>query len=165
MAERLGTDDAAERWFIEGLKLAPDDFYTRAAYSDLLLREGRDAEVPKLLANCRSMEPMLLRVALATAGDGAQTLADAFNVEEQRGDAVHRREQARFLLDVARQPLQALAAARENWQTQREPDDILILLRTAKAAHSPDQAAPALEFLRQHRLEDKRLDPYRTAAP
>ena len=157
MAERLGRDDAAERWFTAGLNLAPDDLYTRAAYSDLLLRQGRNAEVLQLLANYRSMEPMLLRVAIASAGDGAQTLANAFSVEEQRGDAVHRREQARFLLDVARQPRQALAAARENWQIQREPDDILILLRAAGAANSPADARPALEFVHQHQLEDKRL--------
>ena len=157
MAERLGRDDDAERWFTAGLKLAPEDIYTRAAYSDLLLRQGRNAQVLQLLANYRSMEPMLLRVAIASAGDGAQTLANAFSVEEQRGDAVHRREQARFLLDVARQPRQALAAARENWQIQREPDDILILLRAARAANSPADAMPALEFMRQHQLEDKRL--------
>lgn len=157
MAARLGRDDAAERWFTAGLSLAPDDLYTRAAYSDLLLRQGRNAEVLNLLANYRSMEPMLLRVAIASAGDGAQTLANAFGVEEQRGDAVHRREQARFLLDVARQPHQALAAARENWQIQREPDDILIFLRAARAANSPADAQPALEFVHQHQLEDKRL--------
>jgi tetratricopeptide (TPR) repeat protein len=158
MAERLGRDDAAERWFTDGLRLAPDDLYTRAAYADLLLRQGRNAEVLPLLADYRSMEPMLLRIALATRTDtAAQTLANAFSVEEQRGDAVHRREQARFLLDVAHQPAQALAVARGNWRTQREPDDILILLRAARAAHSPGDAAPALEFIRQHRLEDRRL--------
>lgn len=176
MAERLGRNDAAERWFTQGLKLAPDDLYTRAAYSDLLLRQGRNAEVLQLLASYRSMEPMLLRIAIAARASSsrngtaptdaaAQALANAFSVEEQRGDAVHRREQARFLLDVARQPTQALAVARENWQTQREPDDILILLRAAQAAHDSAPAAPALEFLRQHQLEDKRLDPYRRAMP
>jgi tetratricopeptide (TPR) repeat protein len=158
MAERLDRDDAAERWFTDGLKLAPDDLYTRAAYSDLLLRQGRNAEVLQLLANYRSMEPMLLRIALAARTDAdTQTLASAFSVEEQRGDAVHLREQARFLLDVARQPAQALAVATENWQTQREPDDILILLRAARAAHRPEQAAPALEFVHRHQLEDGRL--------
>jgi tetratricopeptide (TPR) repeat protein len=153
MAERLGRDQDAERWF----KLAPaTDLYTRTAYADLLLRHGRNTEALQLLEPYRSMEPMLLRIALAT-GTNIPALANAFSIEEQRGDSVHRREQARYLLDVARQPGQALAAARENWQTQREPDDILILLRAAQAAHRPDQAAPALEFIRQHQLEDRRL--------
>ena len=167
MAERLGDDTAAEHWFSEGLRYAGDDFYTRSAYADLLLRHGRDAEALRLLSDYRSMEPMLLRVAIAEkhTGDRQATqtdrsLSNAFAVEEQRGDAVHRREQARFLLDVEQQPIQALAAAEENWRVQREPDDALILLRSALAAHRPDLAAPALEFLRRQKLEDARLSPY-----
>jgi tetratricopeptide (TPR) repeat protein len=167
MAERLGHDADAEHWFSEGLQYARDDFYTRTAYADLLLRHGRDAEALQLLSDYRSMEPMLLRVAIAEKHTGdrhaTQTdalLSNAFAVEELRGDAVHRREQARFLLDVRQQPAQALAAAAENWRVQREPDDVLILLRSAQAAHRPDMAAPALEFLRRAKLEDVRLNPY-----
>ena len=167
MAERLGRDTEAEHWFSEGLQYAGDDFYTRTAYADLLLRQGRDADTLRLLGDYRSMEPMLLRVAIAEKHtDDSQAiktdtfLSNAFAVEEQRGDAVHRREQARFLLDVERHPAQALAAAQENWRVQREPDDVLILLRAAQAAHRPDIAAPALEFLRRERLQDTRLNPY-----
>jgi predicted Zn-dependent protease len=162
MAERLGLDTDAERWFKEGLKLAPDDFYMRAAYSDLLLRAGRNAEVLTLLSQYRSMEPMLLRIAIAAKrlgrpDDARALLANAFTVEQQRGDPVHRREQARFLLDVEQSPEQALAAALENWNVQREPEDALILIRTAQASHRPEAAAPALDFLRAAKLEDVRL--------
>jgi len=162
MAERLGLDTDAERWFKEGLKLAPDDFYMRAAYSDLLLRAGRNAEVLTLLSQYRSMEPMLLRIAIAAKrlgrpDDARALLANAFTVEQQRGDPVHRREQARFLLDVEQSPEQALAAALENWNVQREPEDALILIRTAQASHRPAAAAPALDFLRAAKLEDVRL--------
>jgi tetratricopeptide (TPR) repeat protein len=171
MAERLGKDDDAEHWFSEGLKYAGDDFYTRTAYADLLLRHGRDADTLRLLGDYRSMEPMLLRVAIAEKRTGATEavktdsfLSNAFAVEEQRGDAVHRREQARFLLDIEEQPAQALAAAQENWRVQREPDDVLILLRAAEATHRPEIAAPALEFLRTEKLEDARLTPYLVGA-
>jgi tetratricopeptide (TPR) repeat protein len=175
MAERLGLDGAAERWFKEGLQLAPDDIYMRAAYSDLLLRAGRNEEVLQLLSQYRSMEPMLLRIAIAASrlshSEGSDErrsgsrelaaatalLANAFAVEQQRGDPVHRREQARFLLDVEQTPEQALAAALENWNVQREPDDALILIRAARAAHRPQAAAPALDFVRAAKLEDIRL--------
>ena len=127
----------------------------------------RDADALRLLNDYRSMEPMLLRVAIAEKRTGASQaaktdafLSNAFAVEAQRGDAVHRREQARFLLDVEQQPAQALATAQENWRMQREPDDILILLRSAQQANRPDLAAPALEFLRREKLEDVRLNPY-----
>ena len=170
MAERLGDDAAAEHWFTEGLQLAPEDFYMRAACADLLLRHARAAETLQLLAGYESMEPMLLRIVIARQllGDSHGTqdramLAGAFEVEQQRGEAVHRREQARFLLDVAQQPEEALSAAQDNWRVQREPDDVLILLRSAQAAHQPEAAAPALAFLQQQHLEDVRLEPYQRA--
>ncbi len=168
MAERQGDDAAAEHWFGEGLQLAPEDFYMRAACADLLLRQHRAAETLQLLAGYESMEPMLLRIVIARQrlGDGRSAqdramLSGAFEVEQQRGEAVHRREQARFLLDVEQQPEAALAAAQENWRVQREPDDVLILLRSAQAAHRPEAALPALLFMQQQSLEDVRLEPYR----
>jgi hypothetical protein len=167
MAERLGDDAAAEHWFSEGLQLAADDLYMRAAYADLLLRNARAAETLQLLTGYESMEPMLLRIVIAQqllgeTRDAANraVLSGAFDVEQQRGEAVHRREQARFLLDVEQQPAAALAAAQDNWRVQREPDDALILLRSAQAAHQPAAAAPVLLFLQQQRLEDVRLAPY-----
>jgi len=168
MAERLGNDGAAEHWLRTGLQLAPGDFYMRTALADLLLRQARASETLQLLQGYESMEPMLLRIAIAheQLHDGASPkagilLSSAFDVEEQRGEVVHRREQARFLLDIDRRPLAALAAAQENWRVQHEPDDILILLRAATAANQPQSAAPALQFLKQQGLEDVRLDPYR----
>jgi hypothetical protein len=170
MAERLGTDDAAERWFQQGLELAPQDFYMRAAYADLLLRHRRATEALELLTGYESMEPMLLRAAIAhrelrdgLGSDADAQLSMAFEVERKRGDAVHRRELARYLLDLDHQPAAALAVAQENWQVQREPDDLLVLLRAAREAGQPDAAAAALEFLRKNRIEDVRLDPYRRA--
>lgn len=167
MAERLGRDTEAERWFREGLQVAPGDFYMRSACADLLLRHDRAAETLQVLAGFDSMEPLLLRIAIAhrTLHDGAgqradEMLANAFAVEEQRGEAVHRREQARFLLDVDQRPAAALAAARENWRVQREPDDALILLRAAHAAGQPREADPARAFLSETGLEDSRLKPY-----
>jgi tetratricopeptide (TPR) repeat protein len=168
MAARLGETASAERWFRAALNLAPEDVYTRAAYADLLLAGDRAAETLRLLQGYESMEPLLLRIALAQQrlGDShgvarsRALLASAFAVEEQRGEEVHRREQARFLLDVVHEPDAALYAARANWRTQREPADVLILVRAAQVAGEPAAAAPAEEFVRRHRLEDSRLAPF-----
>lgn len=171
MAERLGNDPAAEQWFREGLQIAPQDFYMRTACADLLLRQQRAAETLQLLSGYESMEPMLLRIAIAheqlhdkSAASADAALSSAFMVEQQRGDSVHRREQARFLLDVSHQPEAALQAAEENWRVQREPDDVLILLRAAHDAHQTQAAQPALRFLEQQGLQDVRLDPYRKSS-
>jgi tetratricopeptide (TPR) repeat protein len=170
MSERLGDSDSGGHWFREGLAVAPGDLYLRTAYADWLLQQGRANETVGLLADYQSMEPMLLRLTIAHrmlrdgAGTGAEAqLATAFQLELARGDAVHRREQARFLLDVEHDPGAALSAAVENWRVQREPDDISILLRAAQASHRPDAAAPALEFLKRTGLEDVRLAAYRGA--
>jgi predicted Zn-dependent protease len=170
MSERRGDGAGADHWFREGIALAPDDLYLRTSYADSLLRQGRATETLALLADYQSMEPMLLRLTIAhrllhdDAGAAAEAqLASAFQVELLRGDAVHRREQARFLLDVDHDPPAALSAALENWRVQREPDDALILLRAAEAAHRPQAAAPARDFLKHTGLEDARLTPYRAA--
>jgi tetratricopeptide (TPR) repeat protein len=171
MAERAGDDAAAEHWLGEGLALAPDDFYMRTAYADLLLRQHRAADTLQLLSGCESMEPLLLRMLIARQMLGERDVAvqqakldDAFAIEEQRNEAVHRREQARFLLDIEHRPAAALAAAQENWRAQREPDDLLILLRAAQAAARPDAAKPVMQFLAQQHLQDARLEPYLVGA-
>jgi hypothetical protein len=84
-------------------------------------------------------------------------LQAAFEAEAQRGEAVHRREQARFLLDVLDRPEEALAAALANWAVQREPDDALILVSAARRIGDVRRAEPALEFVRSRGLQDARL--------
>jgi tetratricopeptide (TPR) repeat protein len=164
MAVRLGRDADAERWFREGLDVDPHDFYVRAALADLLLRQHRDAEVLRLLQGQESIEPLLLRLAIAqrhlhdpnvTRSRGL--LQAAFEAEAERGEAVHRREQARFLLEVQDRPEEALAAALANWTVQREPDDALILVNAARRVGDMRRAGPALEFVRTQGLQDARL--------
>jgi tetratricopeptide (TPR) repeat protein len=166
MAVRLGRDDEAQRWFQQDLNLVPTDFYVRAAYADLLLRQGRLGEVLTLLQGRESFEPLLLRIAIAQRrlhdarlAQSSARLKAAFAAEEQRGEAVHRREQARFLLEVEDQPTLSLAAALKNWAVQREPDDVLVLVSAANSAGSPTAAQPALEFVRAAGLGDARLNP------
>jgi tetratricopeptide (TPR) repeat protein len=165
MAVRLGRDTDAQRWFEQDLSLAPTDFYVRAAYADSFLRLGRPADALGLLHGHESFEPLLLRIAIAQhrlrdpgLAQSRARLQAAFAAEEQRGEAVHRREQARFLLEVEDQPAAALAVALENWAVQREPDDVLVLVSAAKAAGNPAAARPALDFVRAHGQSDARVD-------
>ena len=165
MAVRLGRDTEAERWFRQDLRLAPTDFYVRAAYADLMLQQGRPADTLTLLAGQESLEPLLLRIAIAqkqlrdpALGQSSARLRAAFAAELQRGEAVHRREQARFLLEVLDQPKLSLAAALENWRVQHEPDDVLVLMHAASAAGNPGAAAPAIDFVRLQGQSDVRID-------
>jgi tetratricopeptide (TPR) repeat protein len=171
MAVRLGRDADAQRWFEQDLNLVPTDFYVRGAYADLLLRQGRPGEALKLLQGRESFEPLLLRIAIAQRqlhdpqlAQSSARLRAAFAAETQRGEAVHRREQARFLLEVEDQPNLSLAAALENWGVQREPDDVLVLVNAAKAAGTPATAEPALDFMRTQDLRDVRVSAGATAS-
>jgi tetratricopeptide (TPR) repeat protein len=164
MAVRLGRDIEAEHWFQNGLRASPADFYIRAAYADLLLRNNRPREALSLLAGQETLEPLLLRIAIAQKmlrdpglAQSSARLAAAFAAEAQRGDGVHRREEARFLLDVENDPRGALAAAQENWKVQRETDDVLVLLRAAHAAGVPQAAQPAVAFVQEHGVQDVRI--------
>jgi tetratricopeptide (TPR) repeat protein len=164
MAVRLGKDDEAEHWFQNGLAADPDDFYIRAAYADLLLRRNRARDALELLRGRDTLEPLLLRIAIAQRmlddpglRQSSARLSAAFAAETQRGDGIHRREEARFLLDVQNDPRTALTVAQENWQIQRESDDILVFIRAAQAAGTPGAADAARTFVRQHGLQDARL--------
>lgn len=164
MAVRLGRDVEAEHWFQNGLRASPGDFYIRAAYADLLLRNGRAREVLTLLKGQESLEPLLLRIAIAQKWlrdpgleQSSARLAAAFAAEAQRGDGVHRREEARFLLEVRDDPRAALGAALENWKVQREADDVLVLMRAAQAAGVPQEARAAMAFVRENGVQDVRI--------
>jgi tetratricopeptide (TPR) repeat protein len=164
MAVRLGKDDEAEHWFQNGLRASPGDFYIRAAYADLLLRNHRAQAALTLLKGQETLEPLLLRIAIAQKmlrdpglEQSSARLAAAFAAEAQRGDGVHRREEARFLLDVQNDTLGALAAAQENWKVQRETDDMLVLMRAAQAAGVPQAAQPAAAFVQEHGVQDVRI--------
>jgi tetratricopeptide (TPR) repeat protein len=161
IAGRAGDAAAAEQHFAQALKLDPTDTYALAAWSDLLLDEGRAPEVAARLAGRESNDGLLLRLALAEAaakGAGAEAhralLRERFDASHARGDVVHRREEARFVLGLEHDPGRALALAKANWDVQREPWDVRIYLESAAAAHDPAAARPVLEWLDRTHLED-----------
>jgi hypothetical protein len=164
MAWRFGDLAAAERHFRDGLALGVDDNFLLAAYADFLLERGRAAEVMPLLKNWSRSDTLLLRLALAartlklTEGEKyARTLSARFADAALRGEKLHLQEEARYLLDLKSDAPAALAAARENYRTQREPRDALILIEAALAARVPDAAAPALQWLEESGFESARI--------
>jgi tetratricopeptide (TPR) repeat protein len=164
IALRLGRDADAEKHFRDALALDPDDPYVVSAYADLLLDLGRPAEAEKLVHGKTDNDNLLLRLALAEAKMGAkdaeghkQLLHDRFAASHLRGDTVHRREESRFVLALEDDPADALLLARANWDVQHEPWDLRVLLEAALAAKKPSVAAPVLEFLDAHHMQDPRI--------
>jgi hypothetical protein len=85
-------------------------------------------------------------------------LRDRFEASRLRGDRVHIREEARFTLHLLNDPKTALKLAEENWQVQKEPADIRILLESALAAHDATSLESARGWLKQTGLEDLQLE-------
>ncbi len=164
IAQRLGRDADAEKQFLAALAIDPDDPYVLSAYADLLLDEGRPAAAEKLVRGKTDNDNLLLRLALAEAKTRAKDaeahaklLRERFDASHLRGDTVHRREEARFVLGLGDAPAAALALAKANWEVQREPWDVRVLLEAALAAREPTAAAPALDFIEASHMEDPRI--------
>jgi Tfp pilus assembly protein PilF len=164
IAARAGDDTAAVRDFETALRASSGDAYTKAALADLLLDLGRAADVARLLDGHLDDDNLLLRLVIAEAALGKPSavehealLASRYAASEERGDVVHRREQARFALAVRHDAKKALTLARANWEVQKEPADARVLLEAAIAAGDPAAARPVADFLSASHAEEPRL--------
>lgn len=162
--ERRGAITQAEAAYREALGLGRRDVYLLAAYADFLLDLGRPQEVLALLKDGERADLLLLRLAIAAKAardvraDGwARELRARFEATTARGDTTHRKEEARFALEVLGQPERALALARDNYAVQREAADARVLLEAAWAARQRDAAEPALQWMRSSGVESTRL--------
>jgi Tfp pilus assembly protein PilF len=159
-----GQTAKAERHYRDALALGQDDGYLLAAWSDFLLDTKRPAEVVKLLATWEAADPLLLRLAeaetqlqLPAAAAHTQALDDRYAAAKLRGDATHRAEEARFHLRLRNNPAVAVQLASANYQEQKEPRDLRVLLEAALAAKDADAAKPARDWLQSTNFEDARL--------
>ena len=107
---------------------------------------------------------MLLRLAIAerrlksaSFETHLEDLKQRFEEAHLRGSSVHRREEARFELELRDAPQPALKLALENFQVQRETADVRIALEAALAAARPERVREVLSFVRESRLEDRQI--------
>jgi tetratricopeptide (TPR) repeat protein len=159
IAARAGRPDLSEASFRRALALGRRDVYLLGAYADFLLDQDRPAEIVAMLRDETRVDPLLLRLAIAERRLGLpeahiRDLAARFDTARRRGDTIHRREEARFQLELMHDPDAALALAVANWSVQREPADARILLEAAGVAGKPGAAAPAATWLHEVGFQD-----------
>jgi predicted Zn-dependent protease len=164
MAARAGMAQQAEAHFNGALTLDSADSYLLGAYADFLLDHDRSREVVALLRDKTRADPLLLRYVLALKAQNSkeltaqvEQLGDRFAAGRLRGDRVHLREEARFTLHLLNAPEAALELAQENWQMQKEPADVRILLEAALRAHAAAVVDEVREWLSNFGLEDVQL--------
>jgi hypothetical protein len=165
MAARAGMMPEAESHFRAALTVDAADAYLLGAYADFLLDSDRSPEVLPLLRDKTGTDPLLLRYALALQAKRSkelpaqvEKLRDRFAASQLRGDRVHLREEARFTLHLLTEPEAALELAQGNWQVQKEPADVRILLEAGLAAHNAETIGAVTDWLKESRLEDVQLD-------
>ncbi|MBA8889792.1 tetratricopeptide (TPR) repeat protein [Dokdonella fugitiva] len=162
--ERLGRTADAEARYRASLAIDPFDAYTVAAYADFLLDEGRPQDVVALIAADTPVDNLLLRRAQAEhrlrSADAARSraaLAERFAALHARGDRVHLREEARYVLELKGDADAALELALENWSVQKEPLDARIALESALAAGRARDVVVIADWVVRTRLEGARI--------
>ena len=153
----------------QAVELTPASDYTRLALADVLIASNQLAPAVKVLDTTRPSVGVLLRRAIAQsrthAGhmpDSLAELEERLNVSAQRGERTHLREEARLALefphDGADGRQAALALARDNFNVQRETEDIRLLARAVVVARDPAALATLKEWLRHSHYEDIVVD-------
>ena len=163
IAQRLGDSATAETHFLAALALDARDPYLLGTYADLLLDRDRPEEVVPLLKDYTRNDNLLLRLALAEArlpemrfsyATHRAALEERFAAARRRGDVLHRREEARYALEIASDGRRALELARANWKVQRESADLRILLAAARAVSDAAATREASDWAHGQGLED-----------
>jgi thioredoxin-like negative regulator of GroEL len=157
LRERSYDLDGAIADYSAALAASPQDDSIRAALADVLASRGDVARALELLAVPRPSVALLVRrVGLLQGAARAEADARArgwLELEAARGDALHYRE-ASILALSSGDTATAVAAARKNFEVQKELPDIRALARAAVAASNGAEIAALQAWLRQSGYRD-----------
>lgn len=169
LEQRDGDAKAAGDAYRAALAVDPNA-YVAVAAADFLIDHHQPAKAIDVLKGQARTDAVLLRLTIAShQAHLSNELADVNEMRERialantRPDArlFHGREQALFALDVDDAPREALTLARGDVSQQREPIDVLVLARSAKAAGDPQALSDAKALQKSMGLHDRRIDAIR----
>lgn len=159
-AATRGGDAEAERWFRQALQLAPRDVRALVPYARYLRAMDRHAEAVALRQLAPGNDSLQLQATLAAwegrrpqAGAMAEATLGRYRRARSLGAEPELREEAEFLLVVRREAGGALALARRNFRTQRDHEDVQILIESAIADNRPDALEPLRRWAKAQDLE------------
>lgn len=177
IAEQLGQTAEAQHLYNQLLQTNPANRFALQHLASSYLQSGEAGKALALLqsvpAELQSLEQeVTLLQALLANGNTQQAaelqiaLADKFAAARARGpDGSPDKELALYLLATRTDPLAAVAAARRNWNLQKEPGDLLLLAATARFAGDTTTLATVRSWLHETGLQDKRIDAVLQDAP
>lgn len=165
LEQRAGQAAASDAAWQQSLQAAPDT-YAAVGYADFLLDQQRPQEAWALLNALPRSEGVLLRLAIAArrlnrpeASPLRQEIRDRYAQADLRPeDSGHQRERALMALDIEGRPAEALVHARKNVQRQREPLDLWLLARCARAVGDNAALSQARQLAKTQGLRDARIE-------
>jgi len=162
MAVRLGNNDEADGYFERAHQLDSRNPWLTRAFANHLFETERPEYVLKLLKKREEYFPLhWLLAARAVNGETKEwheKLARYRSVQRSAGHGhAHGREAARFQLEVMKNSHAAFHAIEHEIDVQREPDDLLVALKCARAAGKKKFAKKLSDWVREQNLEDVRL--------
>ena len=159
---RTGQPALAEAAWRAALNAAPDG-YASLGLADLLIAQARLPQALQVLRDQPASDAVLLR--RYQAGDaqaGAELRQRQAGADVQAGAAAgHARELSLYALHVQGDAAAAVALARINLRTQREPIDLLLLAQAARRAGDRAAVDESLRLAQEIGLHDERLQALR----
>ncbi|MES2859564.1 MAG: hypothetical protein V4704_10350 [Pseudomonadota bacterium] len=149
IATRAG-EPGAEAWYERALAVDREDVRTLAAYARHLNGSRQPARTLALLADAPDADGLQLQRALAARLVGrpdaarlAEAQANRYRLARSVGMEPELRDEAELQLTLRGDAKAALALALRNFESQRDHEDVDILVRAARAANRPDSLAAA----------------------
>ncbi|WP_088826327.1 hypothetical protein [Marinobacter sp. es.048] len=162
IAAQAGLPEAQVHWQ-RVLEANPNDLYIRAQLADWHLEQGHFERVLALTNGFDAVDTLAVIRAIAMARMGHPDsdelngrLRQRFKEARWRGALLHARDTALFLLEIENQPQEALELAIENWNSQKEPLDTRLLLRSSVAANDKVQYQSVRDWLIKQGQRDAR---------
>lgn len=158
IASRAG-EPKADAWYERALALDPQDARTLAAYARHLNATNRPLRTLSLLEKAPDADGLQLQRALAARAAGRADAASLARVQAGRyalaravGMEPELRDEAELLLTLRGDAPGALALALRNFETQRDHEDVDLLLRAGTAANRPQALAGLRAWARREGL-------------
>lgn len=164
MAVRLGRIDEAHAHFRAALLSDPTSPYLLKNYATFMLEAGDPGKAIALIREHREHFPVVWMRARKASGAGDNELEGLMReyesgLREKSAHHGHRhgRDEAVYFLEIRKDVREAIHHASANWESQREPADLLILLEAALAADDEVTLASARKWIEERNFEDVRV--------
>jgi len=136
----LALERDAEKSFQNGLRHNPNDYYLAERYCDLLIEQKRFIECITLVKDKTHVTPLLLRAAISEKNIEQSKsryyrslIKKKLDIAPDTGRGEHLRDLAIYNLTLRHNSKLAYKYASQNWQTQKQFEDALILVQAANS--------------------------------